>query len=431
MKTIMKTKLDESRLFFCCINLLVAALMFYLSKQTPFYSDDIGHAMNVDGTRIVSVKEIFEMANLSYFTWGGRYLSQLLVRYFIVFHRSLYNTLNAIIFVSYACTIHHYVYSKRVSNIFLVIIYCFLWLFTPSFGGSYLWMTGSITYLWFMLPILVIGFIYYGRWKRIISGEESYRSGNLVIRLFKCLGLFFLGVIAGWSIEAASSTLLFALSVFLLILKRKKYRIDIEYVCGWLGVLIGWCLLILAPGNFARAGVVNESANILKRYIFRIGRETFYSLSYLTIPFGIAVAMLLYLNTISIMGLKDTGRSHGSNMPWRLENTREPFFFVLLALISIYVMTFSAAFANRIFITPIALLLIAIGLLCKKWLDSGEENVPDISARRKALGVMCFFIGVYCLVQVCTAILTCSVHSIPIEKYIDYHYGEAERGVIN
>lgn len=225
--------------------------------------------------------------------------------------------------------------------------------------------------------------------------------------------------------------MLFALSVFLLILKRKKYRIDIEYVCGWLGVLIGWCLLILAPGNFARAGVVNESANILKRYIFRIGRETFYSLSYLTIPFGIAVAMLLYLNTISIMGLKDTGRSHGSNMPWRLENTREPFFFVLLALISIYVMTFSAAFANRIFITPIALLLIAIGLLCKKWLDSGEENVPDISARRKALGVMCFFIGVYCLVQVCTAILTCSVHSIPIEKYIDYHYGEAERGVIN
>ena len=73
MKTTMKTKLDESRLFFCCINLLVAALMFYLSKQTPFYSDDIGHAMNVDGTRIVSVKEIFEMANLSYFTWGGRY----------------------------------------------------------------------------------------------------------------------------------------------------------------------------------------------------------------------------------------------------------------------------------------------------------------------------------------------------------------------
>ena len=431
MKTTAKTKLDESRLLFCCINLLVAALMFYLSKQTPFYSDDIGHAMNVDGTRIVSVKEIFEMANLSYFTWGGRYLSQLLVRYFIVFHRSLYNTLNAIIFVSYACTIHHYVYSKRVSNTFLVIIYCFLWLFTPSFGGSYLWMTGSITYLWFMLPILVVGLIYYRRWQRVISGEESCRSKNSVARIFRCFGLCFLGVIAGWSIEAASSTLLFALSVFLLILKRKKYRIDIEYVCGWLGVLIGWCLLILAPGNFARAGVVNEPANILKRYIFRIGRETFYSLSYLTIPFGIAVAMLFYMNAFSVERLKDAGLSHRRNMPWHLENTCEPFFFILLAVISIYVMTFSAAFANRIFITPVALLLIAIGLLCKGVLDLSENSVPNIIVRRKTLGMICFFVGIYCLVQVCTAILTCSVHRIPIEKYIDYHYGEAERGVIN
>lgn len=424
-------KLDSSKILFVLINIAVASLMFYMTRQTPLYSDDLAHRLNEDGSKVMTYRDVFHKANLTYFNWGGRYLADLLINYFVSLGRGLYEVLNALIYVLFACEMHAYVYRNQVSCFYLTVIYCFLWLFTPSFGGLYLWMTGSVTYLWFMVPVLLHGLIYY-RWMEGVSDPRRVKGeGSFIKSICFSIGMFALGVVAGWSIEAASSILLASITVSLFFAWKRKLKNGIPYIFGWVGVLCGWGLLMFAPGNFVRAGFVSESGNLLIKYLFRIGRETYYMILFLAIPLGVAIGFIVF-GYVQFSTRMDS-RGESSKILW-LENCKRnpaPFLFLLLALLSVYIMTFSAAFSNRIFIMPLALLLITIGFLLRDNLNSDGENGMERNAARVAATAMLFFLVLYCSVQILTALMTCSARKVPIEKYVDYHYGDFEKGIIN
>ena len=430
-------KWDANKIVYAGINLLIFVIMFYLTAHTPLYSDDIPHA-TIDGVQpITTIADIFTSTKIYYDTWGGRVISRLIFQYLIVFNKPLYNILNAAVFVAYANMIQLFIkYSVQIkrSNFSLLLTYLILWLFTPSFGGSYLWLTGSVTYLWLMVPILGFVFYYYKRWMRVYCKYEAplHKEYGVTGQIVGAITLFLLGIIAGWSIEAAACAVLFGLMLFVVYMLKTRNKITITEWIGMIGFVIGLGLLMLAPGNFIRADTVTESSNLIVRYVFRIARETYYSLQYMLIPFGMAVILFILSNLRNRkekdITWKNAVYSH-ENMPIVL--------LLVLSIVSIYVMTFSSVFANRIFITPLAFNIIALNILLLQLL--GYESEPCITDDKQMTKVIygrqilaCGAIAVlalYCAVQLATAVLVCSRNNVPIEKYITYQASDVENGV--
>ena len=133
---------------------------------------------------------------------------------------------------------------------------------------------------------------------------------------------------------------------------------------------------MLAPGNRVRseeASKVSEAGvSMIRVFLHRIGRETFYTALYLTVPFGIAVALYLFACRKKC-GVRSLIRDICSG---------GPLLFVALALVSIYVMTFASGFADRIFQFPMLMLAVSVGIstynLNSRIVDHEQSNYIHI-----------------------------------------------------
>lgn len=210
-----------------------------------------GNPMSVplteDAVRIDSLKDIFVSQWLHYFTWGGRTVAHVLVQFFLWSGKNLFNILNAFIGVLLVTEIYWCICKGRLSLDFkpelLFWIFLLLWSFTPAFSSVFFWLSGSCNYLWsntFLLAFLIPFIHKYYRMKK----EKNFN-------LFFVLAMFFGGIVAGWTNENSVCWIL--LFVFLFIFMSWKLEVlDSWMVFGASGLLIGYALLMLAPGNVVR-----------------------------------------------------------------------------------------------------------------------------------------------------------------------------------
>ena len=132
---------------------------------------------------------------------------------------------------------------------------------------------------------------------------------------------------------------------------------------------MGYAVLILAPGNYARASVVSGRSNIVLELLFRLARETYYMLLDMWWLFAIFFVLLYMVNKTK----KQLPVNQSKNQmlkKWITDHAIE-LFFLLIVLVGVYVMTVTSAYAERVLTSPIAFLVIAIGLLYRR-LDYGK-----------------------------------------------------------
>ena len=167
----------------------------------------------------------------------------------------------------------------------------------------------------------------------------------------------------------------------------RKRRITVERWLGIVSCLAGFGLLMLAPGNFARAKEAKDTAEagvgIITVYLHRIGRETFYTLLFLTIP--VAISVVLYL-------LSCTHKVSPSTVIRDITSGKAPL-YMGFAFVSIYVLTFSSGFANRVFQFPLIMLTVCSAVSMQLLFDRAKHamtgNVyPALSALVVILFVM-------------------------------------------
>lgn len=159
--------------------------------------------------------------------------------------------------------------------------------------------------------------------------------------------MFICGVLCGWTIEAGAVMLLTFIFVTLAYQIKKKKLIQGWKITGFIGSLVGFCILIFAPGNFKRANTVNQMTpdrSLLGELFFRIVRETYYMLIHMWPLFVVLIILIIY------------------SKKRKIENSLEKIlFFLCIALVGVYAMTASPAYAERVLITPIAFVIISIG----------------------------------------------------------------------
>ena len=251
----MCNKLERSKILFWIINLGVASIFFIFNFLTPLFGDDFIY-QNIFGTnqRVESFVDIIQSQITHYNTWGGRAIVYTIDQFFLMYDKQFFNVANSIIFMIFSLLIYFHVYGTEISNTFLIIVYTGLWFSIPGVGYSIIWQTMSCNYLWGSTIILAFFTPYY------LSLYTS-RQSSLLTSVGIALLMFLFGIIAGWTIEAGGAMLLLGIALILILQKKTRQQIRIWELTGFIGALIGYLLLIAAPGNYARSAQVMAENN--------------------------------------------------------------------------------------------------------------------------------------------------------------------------
>ncbi|SCY08121.1 hypothetical protein SAMN02910292_00812 [Lachnospiraceae bacterium XBB2008] len=392
------------------INIFWFVVVAFLSYRMPLITDDYLHMNSfATGERITSPGMLLPSVMTYYNTWGGRALSMIMIQSMLQFPRLVYSIVNALIYVAVVNLIC--LYGRRSSgsgsdDVLTAAVYIILWFFMPAVAEDVYWITGSITYLWMNLVILMFGLIYYGDYLKVRAQASSGTGAGsedvsetasaklsgpkLILRI---IGMLVFGFCAGLSNEAGACTLICALFAYTVYMLKTRNKLLPDRVAGMIGTIAGTAFLLLAPGNFVRADTVAQPDSMIMRFGFRIARESYYFLQWLTIPILLCVVLMILVH-----------RRNGAEI------------FLALALISVYVMTGSVVFSNRIL--QMTLFLVTIGIAVSL---SGLRNSMDNRAS-VALRVLLTGLLLVVIVEIATGVLITSRNQTFFDRHMDYSY---------
>lgn len=226
--------------------------ILFLNLLHPLYADDWFYSViwDYDNTfnsmKINSISDIFKSQYAHYFGWGGRTVAHFLAQLFIMLPPLFFDIVNSFVFIFFILLIYKIANSEKMkSNVYLLVfVMLFMWIAQPVFPSTTVWLTGSCNYLWCTFIVLLFLHPYIKLyWTTAVKKERKWWEVSL---------FFLFGIVAGWTNENISvSVLVFLLSLFFL-LKKSKRSIPSWATFGGLGALIGCVLLLIAPGNRAR-----------------------------------------------------------------------------------------------------------------------------------------------------------------------------------
>lgn len=209
----------------------VAALMFGLilvfNSMIGYAADDYlyffkytGHVVKGTPERLTGIGDIFTGMVTHYKICNGRIPAHFLLQLFTFFDKSVFNIFNSLFFVLLGLLIYFHANYKRPINI----------------------------------PLLI--FIY-------INTEKSQNPSAAKETIFSVLMLL-AGILAGWTNENMGGAAIGAVILFLIYFKIKKMPVRAHHITGFIGTVIGFGILILAPGNRVRFDHTKRERNILK-----------------------------------------------------------------------------------------------------------------------------------------------------------------------
>ena len=148
---------------------VVFAAMLALNCLTPYVADDYTFSFSyATGERLTGLWSVLESQWYHYFHWSGRFIIKCLAQGFTILPKAVFNLLNAAVYAGLGLVLHRLALGqrRRFDPAVLALIYLNLWMVSPVFGQTNLWMCGSVNYLWatfFCMAALVPYALYLNR----------------------------------------------------------------------------------------------------------------------------------------------------------------------------------------------------------------------------------------------------------------------------
>ncbi len=342
-------------IFFSIFIFFIFLTIVILYILTPLIGDDFVYSFIYQtNDKLSSIGDIIKSQSLHYDKWGGRtvvhFIDQLILYNYNPLKADILNSLayTALIIVSY---IH--ITAKKVFNInLLVVVFCLMWFVQPVFAETTLWITGSCNYLWGTLIILLFLLPY-----RLYNNNRK----NKYIQAILIVALLSGGIIAGWTNENTAAAMIIMIVASIYYYKSQKWNIPIWAYAGLIGAIIGYILMIAAPGNFVRASEAPSLSVFLITYRFLTYTQRF--VLYLgLLNLALIVCYIIYKNISHLNRQKDF---------------RYILIYLLGVIISIYTMLASPSFPARAWFGTICFNIIAFGIMYRQ-LCSIDEFMKKI-----------------------------------------------------
>lgn len=281
----MNTSDKFERIFVYALIILALIAFFILNWLTPIQYDDWSYSFNfATKTRISSFRDIFQSLDINYRRVNGRLPVHFLAHLFLWIGKDAFNYINTIAFAGLNTLICFHAFGTFHGKHLYAWLAAFagLWLLTPAFGESFLWVTGASNYLYGILMILLY----------LIPFRRSLDTEHPKDKAWYMLLAFVFGIIAGWTNEntgGALAAMLFCFSVWRLIQKKRVPR---WWWTGFCGVIIGVLIMIFAPGEHSRLNGAGGMGGLHE--IFVRAYEITLQMIHLLWP-GIVLWVLLFL----------------------------------------------------------------------------------------------------------------------------------------
>lgn len=330
MKKIKITKKQQTIIFIGIIFLM----MLLLNIFTPLLADDYGYSFGLNG-KVQNIVDVLEKQINHYFTWGGRSVAHTIAQTFLIFPKGIFSVFNAIVYtlLVYLIYLHSKFNHKEEKPLLLILIHLALWFFIPVFGQTCLWLIGSCNYLWTTTIILLFLYLYRK------SDKDNW---------WKTVGMLLLGIVAGWTNENTGFGLIVVSSGILAIDKlehKKKFKIKKYQISGIIGNIIGFVIMIIAPGNYLRNSLTVDSTPFIKKIWNRLIEITNSISIYLLVLLIIAIVLvtIYYYHKKKVNPLA--------------------YVFALSSILTAYAMTLSPTFPERAWFGVIVFMITAIAIL--------------------------------------------------------------------
>jgi len=321
----------RKKVFFLLI-FMVFAKILVLNIYTPLLMDDINYSFST------SVLDALQREYNRYMNYNGRSISNFLVRVFLLWPKGIFNIANSLVYTCLTLLIYKIANPKKTYHISLYLFIVFaIWLYTITFGQVILWLTGSITYSW--TAAIILSFLL--PYSLYVSDKPVFKNKYIPIA-----GMLLLGVIAGWCNENTSGGMILIVFLLLIYCRVFKYKIKIWMISGLIGSIIGFLIMILAPGMYKRAQYEGfaDDRTLLE---IMVTRSEVYTSSLQT-DYAVLVIIFIILITMQIYLQKDPKRTCISLI------------FFIASIATIYALMFSPKVAaTRPMIGPTVFMIIA------------------------------------------------------------------------
>lgn len=237
------------------ILLIIFTIMFEMNHLMPLHRDDYDYSMIwKTGEHLDSLADVFQSSWRHYFLHGGRMFTVFCLSLFLWLGKFFFDVANALMFTALVVLI--YLHARREIKfdepITLAAAGLLAWLCLPHFGEVAVWKSGSTVYLWSAVPVALFALPY----NLTLAGTKNFGDSAIFT-----IAMFLLGIIAGCSVENLAVTVTFfsALMIFLAI---RKGFLTSWMLAGTFGNILGFIILLAAPGNFVRYDAQSVSKGI-------------------------------------------------------------------------------------------------------------------------------------------------------------------------
>ena len=242
----------RKKLFYIMMAISYIAVTIYYFL-TPYLSDDI-----IYWDEVATAGNFFDLFGQEvnhYLTHTGRSVSHIILRVFLFINvKAVFNIIAGAVFVLLSLLIYLNIQGKREYDVRLyAAILAMLWFLDPAIDNTVFWEDGACNYLF--TTTIIMGFI-------TLYRRGLYVEGAVKRQVPFSIGLFVLGLFAGWCNENTSGGLILFILIELCYQWRKNQK-KFNFLKPWMisglaGCLIGFGLMVLAPGNYSRLGVTDE-----------------------------------------------------------------------------------------------------------------------------------------------------------------------------
>ena len=248
----------ENKTAFRIILFTIFLSMVVLNLLTPLIADDYSYALTYNHTRIKSIIDIINYQSHHYMVWGGRSIAHGIAQFFLMFPKHIFSVFNSLIYIVVINLIYKIVKGKEKEDkpYLLLGIHFILYFLTPVFGQTCIWLIGSCNYIWTTSIILFL----------IYQFKNNSDKKDNILRIILML---LLGILAGWTNENTSFGLIVVLVSSLVINKINKEKISKWKISGLIGSIIGFIIMIGAPGNYVRSEKFVDNDFILVKWAKR------------------------------------------------------------------------------------------------------------------------------------------------------------------